>query len=401
MKLKLVHAFVMIALFMMPAFVWAQTAEEIISKHITAHGGKDKWAKVKALKISGRFTAFSLEKEFTCYKTKCGAYYADLYLGEKHVFEGFNGKCGWTIDPWQEIDYARNINASETNVFKQKAEFFTPFLNYKERGHKVEYLGKENVDGLEMFVIELTREDGKSEKWYLDTNTYLEYKCEAPWVDFAQSVPAEMYYDDFREVDGLIIPFFIERIFWQRDRITQIENIEVNPKVDTSLFAMPKRKEIAKLAYMEGNWNVTLEFVGRRGNLQDRGTTESCIKFTSTNLLQENISYENHFPNTLSINYTYDAASKKYRIAAFNDFTSTFELYQGELKENVLLVEDTKISYSDIKMPARTCRQFTYTKINMHEFIVENKISNDQGKTWKPQAKLTYTRKLEHGISKK
>jgi hypothetical protein len=401
MKLKKLQVFFMFVLLIIPGILTAQTAEEIIAKHIEAHGGAEKWEKVKALKITGRFTAFSLEKKFTSYKTKCGAYHADLYLGKHRVFEGFNGECGWTIDPWQEIEYARNINANETNVFRQKAEFFTPFLHHKEKGHQVEYLGKENVDGTEMYALKLIRKDGKSEKWYLDTKTYLEYKCEADWVDFASPIPAEMYYDDFRTVEGLVIPFFVERIFRTRDRITQIENIEVNPKIDKSLFEMPKRKEISKLGFMKGNWDVKLEFVGRRGTYQDRGTTESHIKFVSTNLLQEQIRYENYFPNTLSINYTYDAASKKYRIAAFNDFTSTFDMFQGELKDNVMIVEDTKVSYSDKQDSTRTCRRFTYTKINDNQFTVENKISNDEGKTWKPQARLTYTRKAKQNFSKK
>lgn len=395
MKLKKLQVFFLFAILCMPGFLAAQTVEEIIANHIEAHGGADKWEKVNALKITGRFTAFSLEKEFTTYKTKCGAYYSDLFLGEQNVLEGFNGKCGWTIDPWQEIEYARNINTSETNVFKQKAVFFTPFLDYKEKGHKVEYLGLQNVEGSDMHALKLTRKDGKSEKWFLDAKTYLEYKCEADWVDFASPIPCEMYFDDFRTVDGLVLPFFVERIFRTRDRITQIENVEINPKIDKKMFEMPKRKEISKLAFLEGDWDVKLEFMGRRGSYQDRGTTESCIKFASTNLLQENISYENYFPNSLNINFTYDAGTGKYRIAAFNDFTSTFDMFQGELKDNILVMEDTQIAYSEKQDSTRTCRQFTYTKVDEDKFTVENKVSNDEGKTWRPQARLTYTRKVE------
>jgi len=140
MKLKKLQSVILIALLCLPTILLAQTAEEIIAKHIDAHGGADKWEKVDALKITGRFTAFSLEKDFTSYKTKCGKYYSDFHLGEQRVIEAFNGKCGWTIDPWQEIEYARKINAGETNVFMQKATFFTPIFKYKENGYKVEYI---------------------------------------------------------------------------------------------------------------------------------------------------------------------------------------------------------------------------------------------------------------------
>ena len=401
MKLKKLQSVILIALLCLPTILLAQTAEEIIAKHIDAHGGADKWEKVDALKITGRFTAFSLEKDFTSYKTKCGKYYSDFHLGEQRVIEAFNGKCGWTIDPWQEIEYARKINAGETNVFMQKATFFTPFFKYKENGYKVEYIGKETVDGIEMYALKLTRENGKSEKWYFDTKTYLEYKCEAEWVDFARTLPSEMYFDDFRSVDGLIIPFFVERIFWQRDRITQIEKVEVNPDFDAKLLEMPKRKEISKLDFMAGNWDVKMEFMSRRGEYRETGTTESIISYAATNLLQEKMSYENYFPNTLNINYSYNPEAKNYRIAAFNEFTSAIDVFQGKMTDNVLIVEDTHISFDDTKKPTRTCKQFTYTKIDNNNFTVENKLSNDEGKTWNPQARFTYTRKTDRAISQK
>ena len=77
-----------------PSIVFSQNVDEIIAKHISAHGGAEKWEKVEALKITGKFTAFSLEKDYICYKTKSGFYYGDLYLGEQKVVESFNGKTG-------------------------------------------------------------------------------------------------------------------------------------------------------------------------------------------------------------------------------------------------------------------------------------------------------------------
>lgn len=385
----------------LPALLMAQTAEDIIAKHIKAHGGAKKWSQVESMKITGKFTAFSLENDFTVFKGKNGCYYANLYLGEKKVIEGFNGKHGWTIDPWQEIEYARRINKAEEHVFMQKAELITPFLNYKEKGHQVEYLGKKDVDGTDTYALKLTRKTGQTETWYLDAKTYLEYKCEANWVDFASGLPAEMYYDDFRKVDGLIIPFFVERIFWQRDRVTQIENIEINAPFQHSKIEMPKRKEILKLAFMEGEWDVKMEFMSRRGTYRERGTTSSVIQFESDNLLQENMSYEHRFPNSLKINFSYNPDNKNYRIAAFNDFTSSIEILQGNLKDNILVIDDTNVSFCNEKNPARTCKQFTYTKLDDNSFTVENKVSNDEGKTWNPQARFTYTRKTDTAISKK
>lgn len=177
------------------------------------------------MKVTGQFTAFSEEKDIVILKTDDGKYYSELHLGQFKVKEAFDGKAGWTIDPWHEFLFPRELNKAEVNVFLQKAEFFTPFYSYKEKGHEVELIGEQKVDGVDVYAIKLTRSNGKSETWYLDVNTYLEYKCQSDWVDFAYPSPAESYFDDFRTVNGLVIPYFIERTFFQRDRITQIENI--------------------------------------------------------------------------------------------------------------------------------------------------------------------------------
>ncbi|WP_321316723.1 hypothetical protein [Labilibaculum sp.] len=384
-----------------PSILFAQTADEIIDKHIEAHGGKEKWEAVKTMKLTGKFTAFSLEKDYTAFKTNKACYYADFHLGEQHVIESYDGKKGWTIDPWQEILYARNINKNETDVFEQKAEFFTPFYKYKEKGHKVEFVGKSDIDGTEVFTLKLTKANGTSETWYLDAKTYLEYKCETPWVDFAQSIPAEVFFDDFRTVDGLVIPFFTERLFWQRDRMIQIEEIEINPEFDKNLLVMPQREEMSKLDFLKGDWVVKMEFMGRKGKYQEAGLTESNINYASTNLLHEKMSCENGFPTSLSINYSYNGDTKMYRIAAFNDLTSSIDIFQGDFINDALVFEDTKINFTDEKNPTRNCKQFIYTIVDDNSFTVENKVSQDEGKTWNPQARFTYTRKTDNTISQK
>jgi len=369
----------------LPSVVLAENVETIIAKHIKAHGGLEKWNKVETLKITGRFTGFSIEKDYMAYKTRTGEYYADLQLGKHKVIEAFDGKTGWTIDPWLELNYARRINSSEENVFAQKAEFTTPFFNYKEKGHQVEFVGKEKCEGLDVFVLKLTRNNGKIEKWYLDAKTFLEYKCESRWVDFTSELPSEVYFDDFRTVEGLVIPFFVERTFWQRDRVLEVKNIEINPDFDRNLIEMPKRKEIKKLAFMKGAWDVKIESVGRDGKWRTTGQTVSNFEFTSTNILQQKIKLEAMFPMNMTVSYTYNETSGKYKIALLDDLSSSFEVYEGDFA-------DQNFIFHNLQEKASVSTQFTLNNTSNNEFILTKKDSKDQGKTWTNSQKFTYTR---------
>tara|TARA_R110001583_G_scaffold21469_2_gene81569 strand:+ start:23318 stop:24481 length:1164 start_codon:yes stop_codon:yes gene_type:complete len=383
---KKIYQLVLVCLALcLPNLILAENVEAIIAKHIEAHGGLEKWNKVETMKVTGQFTAFSIEKDFMTLKTRSGEYYADLQLGKHQVIEAFDGKQGWTIDPWQEINYARRINSGEENVFAQKAEFTTPFFNYKERGHQVEFVGEEKLEGLDVFVLKLTRSNGKSEKWYLDAKTYLEYKCESNWVDFARELPSETFFDDFRTVDGLVIPFFVERTFWQRDRVMQIENVEINSTFDKQLLEMPKREEIKKLNFLKGNWDVKMEVWTRRGTWHNTGETVSNIDFTATNIIQEKIKVERTFPIDITMSYTYNEASGKYRISILDDLSSTFEVFEGAFTDTSF-VFDNSVEKKD------NYTQFTLSEISDEGFMLTRKVSSDKGMTWKPRDQYSYTR---------
>jgi len=378
---------------MLPAKLIAQDADKIIAKHLAAHGDLKKWEMVEAMKITGKFTAFSEEKDFVSIKTKKGCYYSDLYLGKHKVKEAFDGEKGWTIDPWMDLPYARKLTNAEVNAFFQKADFFTPFYKYKEKGHKVEYKGKENVDGTEVHVLELTRKNGKIEKWLLDTKTYLEYKCESEWVDFTMASACETFFDDFREVDGLIIPFYTERTFRQRNRMLIIENVELNPKIDKSRFEMPKREEIKKLAFLEGEWDVKQEIWTRRRSWYPVTNTTSSINFSSTNLLQENMDYKQDFYYAASkkVDFSYHKKTKKYRLAVFNDLNSTIDILEGNFNDSSFVANNSEITFGDDE--SKNYVQYVIANIKEDGFIIEEKTSQDKGKTWKPGVKFTYTRK--------
>ena len=394
MKLLRYQIFVIVAFLCMSTASNAQDVDKIIDKHIAAHGDIQKWESIKSMEITGRFTAFSEEEDFYTIKTSKGCYYSELHLDQFKVIEAFNGSTGWTIDPWQEILYPRELNKVEVNVFYQKAEFFTPFYKYKERGFKVELMENQNVDGMEMIVIKLTRPNEKVETWFLNAKTYLEYKCESEWVDFAYRASAESYFDDFRTVDGIVIPYFIERTFYQRDRITQIENIVFNKEVDKSLFEMPQSEEINKLAFMEGEWDVKVEMMTRRGTWYNIDNTVSSISWQATNMLQEKIKYDMTFVQSKIINYTFNSDVEQYQLSVFNGFSSDIQIFEGNFVDTTFTLESAIISNGDTTR-VKNYFQIVFSNMEEDSFILVIKASKDEGETWSPRQKFTYTRKKE------
>jgi len=392
MKTIIMYKILALLAICLPLTIVSQTVEEIVSKHIEAHGGLESWNKINALKITGNFTAFSTENDYLAFKTRDGEYYADFFLGEKNVIEASDGLSGWTIDPWQEIFYARSLNASEENVFLQKAEFFTPLYNYNKNGHTVEYMGIDTIDGFEVFELKLTRSNQHVETWYLSCDTYLEYACKSDWVDFTMDAPSEVYFDDFRSVDGFVLPFYVERMFWQRDHILIIEDVEINPEINKDMFVMPPREEMKDLEFMLGEWDVKVQTWSRRGTWFDLPQATSSIQYSSVNLLQENITYQRMFKISKVLNYSYNDNSKSYLLTVYNDLSTAHDFYKGKVSDTAITFINVDINTNTEETPSGLTK-YTISETDEGGFVIETGRSADEGKTWNPGDKFIYTRK--------
>lgn len=373
---------------------YSQSVEDIIAKHIKAHGGEKNWNKVQSIQISGDYTSFSTLGKIKTVKLKTGEYYSEFDLGQHYVYEANNGKLSWTIDPWQDITFPRRVNKAEQNVFDQKAELCTPFLNYKEKGFKVELKGREDLDGTEVYVITLTRKNGLSETWYLDANTYLEVKCNSQWIDFAYPSQADSFFDDFRKVDGIIIPFYIEREFRQRNRVIEIKDVKINKEVDKDIFKMPVIKEFDKLSFMKGKWWVAAESMTRRGTWYKTDSVKAKFKYEDRNMLKTTLDYETfYFPMKAVFNLTYNSAKKKYMLSIYNDFYSTMAFYEGNWENNKLIVDDSLTRSCNPDSGDPYYFRFEIEKTDEDHFIIERKLSQDKGKTWFPNQRFRFIRR--------
>lgn len=374
--------------------IFGQNIETIISKHIEAHGGIENWKAISSMKITGKFTSFSETKDFQTIIAKPNLFYSEFGLGMYNVKEGMIGETSWTNNPWFDLNFARKTNSVEHNVILQKAEFSTPLFHYNEPGYKFEYKGKEELEGIEVFNIELTRPNGEVETWYLNSKTYLEHMSKSTWSDFANPTPQETFYSEFTKVGNVVIPFYIERVFSIRLRVTEIENVEFNIDIDKKLFNIPMSDEMHKLSFMEGDWNVKIDVLGRNG-WSTADSTSSTIKYMDNfNILQENISYVRYFPISIINNWTYNSDSKKYRISTFNDFYSNMDIIEGSFFSDSIVYDNVNISF-DSTDNSKRYRRGIVKDIKKDSFNVEVASSQDKGASWIVVQKLFYTRKQD------
>jgi hypothetical protein len=230
---------VLLSLVTVPVF--SQTVDEVIQKYSAAMGGLDAFNKVNTAKMTGNLTTQGNILPLTTQIINRKAVRTDVTANGQAVVNVYNNGAGWKINPFAGATTATDVSGSELIAFKTQASLANNLMDYKSRGHKVELLGQEDVEGVNTYKIKLTtREEGKVTTYYIGTTDNLLVKSVTKREIAGSEYDAESFYTDFRTIGGLKFCFsFIQKIEGRTFQDVKYTNIELNVAVDEKIFIKP------------------------------------------------------------------------------------------------------------------------------------------------------------------
>lgn len=221
----------------------AQTADEIINKYFENIGGKDKLSKINSFKMNMVTNYNGMEIPVEIFNDKSGKMYVKIIFQGKEITQiAFDGKTGWSTN-FMTMKAEKLDSETTENMLTQVKDFPDPFYNYKEKGFKVELLGKETKEGTECFKIKLTKTPitvaGKKEEsvvfYYFDTENYVPIMTETEVKEGpAKGQISTSTMGDYQEVEGIFFPFTMN----QGGQAMTVKTIVINPTVDEKVFEM-------------------------------------------------------------------------------------------------------------------------------------------------------------------
>ena len=215
----------------------AQTLDEVLAKHAAAHGGLEKWRAVNSLIITGTEVIFSNSVPFVYEWRRPDSFRFEHSILGKKMTVAHDGTVTWWVH--EIFDIKTPTAVSENAVLaRHAAELVSPLIDAAGNGHKVELLGKDEVDGQPAIKLKVTRKDGFEETWYLDPTTHLELARFDTTLDLPEAKERWTYYSDFRAVEGLVIPHRQDQEYSIRHVSLTIEKVQVNPEIEAGRFQM-------------------------------------------------------------------------------------------------------------------------------------------------------------------
>lgn len=238
-------------LFLVGGTARAQTLDELIEKNLKAKGGIETLRGTNTVKMTGHIRTQGQDVPMTTWAKR-----PNLARREVEVTPA----PGRPLPPGQGAGPVKVVTATDGGTFWMKigatpprelpgpqadapspeTEFDTIFVDYKQKGIKIELLGAETQNGTPVHHLRVTRKGGPIQHYYLDANTGLESKIRTEVSQDGSRRSIETDLSDYRQVDGRMVPFKTRQSADGTDAEVTLEKIEFNLPLDDAFFKMPK-----------------------------------------------------------------------------------------------------------------------------------------------------------------
>jgi len=218
--------------------------DEIVASNLAARGGKEQIQALQSLRHTGTATASGGRVARVVREIKRPGLFRLEFSsqGTKSVF-AHDGETGWQVTPLEGVFEPQEIKSEiDSDAGIDERDIEGPLVDWREKGHSVELVGRETLPGGEVFKLKVTLADGAIRYDYIDVESYLIVRSDVTETIRGRAVMLEETFSDFREVGGLVFPHAIETHVTDRPEVIRIvvETIELNPELDDARFRLPE-----------------------------------------------------------------------------------------------------------------------------------------------------------------
>ncbi len=236
-KLNLLIATLLISFFSVNA--QDLTMDEVLANYYEVMG-YDKLQDINTVVMAGKSVNQGMETPFTVTTVRPDKYRLEVEIQGQKMIQVYNAGSGWYVAPWTGSLDAQDLPPEQTKPMKRQADIDGPLYNYKEKGHTAEFLGKDDMEGTEVYKIKLTYDDGDAGTYFIDAENFVVLKEESVINMRGQEIKNEILYSDFKPINDMIMPFSFQIVMnGQVGQTINIETVDFDPELDMKIFEKP------------------------------------------------------------------------------------------------------------------------------------------------------------------
>ena len=214
------------------------TPEEILKKYVEAVGGRAAIAKIQTIYWKGMREA-SQDRKWPIEVMTKGADKFRIVVNvpeQTPINQAFSGAQGWIKNP----NGQHTASAAELASLQSTALTYAP-IKIKEPFPALTFNGTTKIGERDAYVLRQTKPDGTIERYYFDTQSGLLVRQQKLVPTVLVPIPEQIDYEDYRDVDGVKLPFTIRisEIDTYYSSTRKFTEIKANVPVDDVQFQIP------------------------------------------------------------------------------------------------------------------------------------------------------------------
>ena len=154
--------------------------------------------------------------------------------------EVFDGEMAWVMPPGTGL--AQRALGDQADGIRRQADLIDgPLVDWKSKGNSVQYLGRDELDGVPVNKLALVESDGTETTIFLDTRSFLAIRRRGNANVSGTQTEVEIFLEDYKKVGRLTIAHTIktELIDVGLTQWFRIEALEFNVDIPDERFALP------------------------------------------------------------------------------------------------------------------------------------------------------------------
>ena len=219
------------------SFTYAQTADEIINKHIEAIGGAEAWKKINSIVTTGtiKIQGADIGVNQTLLNGKGSR--QDISAMGMNGYSIVTPSAGWNFMPFRGQKAPEPVTADDLKDAQDDLDAQGSLIDYKVKGHTVEYLGTEDVEGVEALKLKETLKSGKVQTVFIDPKTYYIMRVISKRKANGKEVDVTTNLSNYQKLpEGIYVPLSIGLPFGEMI----ISKVEINKPIDENIFKPSK-----------------------------------------------------------------------------------------------------------------------------------------------------------------
>jgi hypothetical protein len=225
----------------------ARAVNQVVDHNVAARGGAEAWHAVSSLRLTGKMdVGKGMRVPYVLEQKRPSKMCLEFVFDGETAVQCSDGQAGWKLEPFRGRTSPEPMTEAELREVAGSADLYGLLFDYAARGHTVEPLGQEPVEGRDAFKVKVTLPGGAVRWVYVDAESGLEVKVEALRTVGGRELRVDTFYYDWEATEGLLIPRRQQTRTEGSSEVHMltVETVQVNPPLDDSRFALPAAAQV-------------------------------------------------------------------------------------------------------------------------------------------------------------